>query len=89
MVLPGVGAFANGMAATAAPGLAMTLHGKSPPEARPLLGICLGMQMLLETSEEFGITSGLGLIPGRVVRCRPQQPATAIRIRFRISAGMH
>ena len=66
VVLPGVGAFANGMSALSSRGLADVVHEVSR-RGTPLLGICLGMQMLLETSEEFGETRGLGLIPGRVV----------------------
>ena len=45
----------------------MTLRKEIAARGIPLLGICLGMQMLLDESEEFGITAGLGLIPGRVV----------------------
>lgn len=66
VVLPGVGAFANGMAALQARGLVDVVHEVSR-RGTPLLGICLGMQMLLDTSEEFGSTAGLGLIAGRVV----------------------
>jgi glutamine amidotransferase len=66
VVLPGVGAFANGMSALAARGLSDVVHEVSR-RGTPLMGICLGMQMLLDTSEEFGETRGLGLIPGRVV----------------------
>jgi imidazole glycerol-phosphate synthase subunit HisH len=65
VVLPGVGAFANGMAELARRGLTDVVRDVAA-RGRPLLGICLGMQMLLDASEEFGITRGLGLIAGNV-----------------------
>lgn len=67
VILPGVGAFANGMAALRASGLDRVVR-QVASVGTPLLGICLGMQMLLESSDEFGATDGLGLIPGRVVQ---------------------
>ncbi len=67
VVLPGVGAFANGMSALRADGLDGVVRCVAAA-GTPLLGICLGMQMLMASSEEFGITDGLGLIPGRVVQ---------------------
>lgn len=66
VVLPGVGSFAAGMAALKAHDLDIVVK-KVATSGTPLLGICLGMQMLFDESEEFGITTGLGLIPGRVV----------------------
>lgn len=67
LVLPGVGAFRDGMAGLVALGLVEPIRQKVA-EGTPLLGICLGMQMLFEESEEFGCYAGLGLIPGRVVK---------------------
>jgi glutamine amidotransferase len=72
LVLPGVGAFHEGMDQLG------PLQGTVIEAARkvPLLGICLGMQMLMETSEEHGIHKGLGLIPGcvkRFPRCSGQK----------------
>lgn len=67
VVLPGVGAFADGMAALQAQSLDAVVR-QVAATGTPLLGICLGMQMLLNESEEFGVTPGLGLIPGRVVK---------------------
>lgn len=64
LVLPGVGAFHEGMDQLGP--LQETVLGSA--RQVPLLGICLGMQMLLETSEEHGIHQGLGLIPGSVKR---------------------
>jgi glutamine amidotransferase len=66
VVLPGVGAFRNAMHALEQLGLVAVIRELAHRQT-PLLGICLGMQLLLQESEEFGITSGLGLIPGRVV----------------------
>ena len=67
LVLPGVGAFRDGMAGLERLGLTGPLCQKAAA-GTPLLGICLGMQMLFDESEEFGLHAGLGLIPGRVVR---------------------
>jgi len=66
VVLPGVGAFSNAMRALEDLGL-ITAIQELALRNTPLLGICLGMQLLLEESDEFGVTAGLGLIPGRVV----------------------
>ena len=66
VVLPGVGAFANAMQSLERLGLVSVIRELAQLKT-PLLGICLGMQLLLEESEEFGLTTGLGLIPGRVI----------------------
>jgi len=65
LVLPGVGAFGDGMAELRQRGLVEVLRDRAGA-GTPLLGICLGAQMLLDGSEEFGDHAGLGLIPGRV-----------------------
>ena len=66
VILPGVGAFGDAMLALANLGL-VTVVQEVARRRIPLLGICLGMQMLLDDSEEFGRSTGLGLIPGRVI----------------------
>jgi glutamine amidotransferase len=66
VILPGVGAYANAMAELRVRGLDDVVQDIAGGGA-PLMGICLGMQMRLDESEEFGITAGLRLIPGRVV----------------------
>jgi glutamine amidotransferase len=66
LVLPGVGAFGDGMRGLQERGLVEPLR-RYGVSGRPLLGICLGMQLLFESSEEFGAGEGLGLIAGGVV----------------------
>lgn len=66
LLLPGVGAFADGMQGLREHGLIEPIR-RYATLGRPLLGICLGMQILSSLSEEFGEHEGLGLIPGRVV----------------------
>ena len=65
LVLPGVGAFANGMNELNKRDF-VSLLSEIALKGTPMLGICLGMQFLLDKSEEFGTTDGLGLIPGTV-----------------------
>lgn len=67
VVLPGVGAFGACMENLRRYGLAETVRAVIA-RGTPFLGICLGMQLLFEESEEFGPVSGLGIFPGRVVR---------------------
>lgn len=70
LVLPGVGAFADGMS-----GLSKKYLDRAILEfsicGRPILGICLGMQLLGSVSHEFGVHAGLNLIPGRVIAIPP------------------
>ena len=69
IVLPGVGAFPEAMRRLAALGLVEPLRERAAAGA-PLLGICLGMQLLFEGSEEHEGAAGLGLLPGTVTRLR-------------------
>lgn len=66
LVLPGVGAFAKAMQALEERKLVSVLQ-KQAQLGQPMLGICLGMQLLFDRSEEFGDSRGLGLLPGAVV----------------------
>lgn len=67
LVLPGVGAFAACMTGLKSRGFDELIRDRVS-QGTPLLGVCVGMQMLFEASEEFGPTPGLGLIAGRVRR---------------------
>lgn len=75
IILPGVGAFGDAMTKlrkTGLPPVLDTLVG----QGKPLLGICLGMQLLFEQSLEYGDWRGLGYIRGRVAPLRDDLPAT-------------
>lgn len=67
IILPGVGAFKDAIDLLREKSLDTFLE-KCKEEGKPLLGICLGMQLLFDSSTEFGDHTGLGLIPGEVVR---------------------
>ncbi len=66
LILPGVGAFQKAMVALEERQLVPVLQ-QAAASGKPMLGICLGMQLLFETGYEFGVTPGLGLLPGVVV----------------------
>ena len=66
VILPGVGAFKDAMESLKKTNMIDSIKDFAS-SGKPMLGICLGMQLLFESSEEFGDTKGLGLIPGKVV----------------------
>ncbi|MCJ8015115.1 imidazole glycerol phosphate synthase subunit HisH [Paenibacillus sp. KQZ6P-2] len=67
IILPGVGAFGDAMEHLRASGLGEVMK-EAAAAGKPLLGICLGMQLLFGSSEEYGQHDGLGILPGRVIR---------------------
>src|SRR3954465_10328249 len=67
VILPGVGAFADAAAELRRTGLGEAFR-EAAEAGKPCLGVCLGLQLLFDVSEEDGIHEGLGIIPGRVVR---------------------
>ena len=74
VILPGVGAFGDAVQALRRTGLDRAVL-REAETGKPLLGICLGMQLLLDYSTEYGRHRGLGLIPGSVQPIRPVVPA--------------
>jgi len=77
LVVPGVGAFPAAMARLRAAGLD-ELVVRRAQAGTPVLGVCLGMQLLFERSAELGGDEGLRLLPGEVVALRPQPPALKV-----------
>lgn len=75
IVLPGVGAFAACMGALSAiPGMVDALNQRVIGEGSPFLGVCVGMQLMADAGQEFGITPGLGWIGGTVAKLEPDDP---------------
>jgi len=78
IILPGVGAFGDGMRNIRDLGLDRTIREEVLQNEIPFLGICLGMQLLASRGYEGGETTGLDLIPGEVVRFEPDEPGVKI-----------
>ena len=78
LILPGVGAFADAMAKLEATGLVPVM--KEEAEKKPLLGICLGMQLLFEKSYEYGEHEGLGFVKGEVCPLEPDLADKSLKV---------
>jgi glutamine amidotransferase len=81
LILPGIGAFNNGARRLRATGLVPLLRERVVDQGKPLLGICLGMQLLTNGSEE-GDEPGLGWIEGEVVRFHFPETAPRLQVPF-------
>ncbi|MBM3559520.1 MAG: imidazole glycerol phosphate synthase subunit HisH [Alphaproteobacteria bacterium] len=78
LVLPGVGAFPDAMRSIGRHGLDAALDIEVRQRGKPLLGICLGAQLVTRSSEEFGLHGGLGWVEARVRRIAPDD--TSLRV---------
>ncbi len=78
LILPGVGAFGDARAKLDAAGLAEVIREEAAK--KPLLGICLGMQLLFDRSFEYGEHPGLGLVPGDVAPLRADLADPALKV---------
>ncbi|MBQ2888643.1 MAG: imidazole glycerol phosphate synthase subunit HisH [Firmicutes bacterium] len=79
LILPGVGAFGDAAAKLRESGLFEVVKQQAAA-GKPLLGICLGMQLLFEKSTEYGEHEGLGLIPGTVEALRPDLADQSLKV---------
>ncbi|MGL5011077.1 MAG: imidazole glycerol phosphate synthase subunit HisH [Paracoccaceae bacterium] len=78
VVLPGVGAFGHCAEQLRASACMDRLQDWAMVEKRPLLGVCVGMQLLADVSEEFGTHQGLGWLGGRIARLQTNDPAIRV-----------
>lgn len=78
LVLPGVGAFGDAMRRLEKRGLVVPLKTLVETHGMPILGICLGAQLICGESDEFGRHKGLGFIAAKVVRLAPDDPALRV-----------
>lgn len=78
LILPGVGAFGDAMAKLEATGLVPVLREEAAK--KPLLGICLGMQLLFEKSYEYGEHTGLGFVKGEVCPLEPDLADRTLKV---------
>ncbi len=78
LILPGVGAFGDAMAKLEATGLVPVIREEA--ERKPLLGICLGMQLLFEKSYEYGEHEGLGFVKGEVCPLEPDLADKSLKV---------
>lgn len=78
IILPGVGSFATAIKNIEKYNLKSTIHEQVITKQKPILGICLGMQILADKGYEGGETEGLGLIEGEVMQLKPDTPNTRV-----------